>query len=118
MQEYEFLYKPGDLHTAPQYVGTLVNLITNKSRGNYTMYCLSMYIAPHQPRLDWQMWFAALGSYQNNPWLVHLIYRLLIGQKEGELGQNAFISELSSISDTSAIMCDLFKEDVSSCFNN
>jgi hypothetical protein len=21
-------------------------------------------VAPHQPRLDWQMWFAALGSYQ------------------------------------------------------
>ena len=41
-------------------------------------------IAPHQPRLDWQMWFAALGSYQNNPWLVHLVYRLLIGQREGE----------------------------------
>ena len=39
--------------------------------------------APHQPRLDWQMWFAALGSYQHNPWLVHLVYRLLIGQKEG-----------------------------------
>ena len=39
--------------------------------------------APHQPRLDWQMWFAALGSYQYNPWLVHLVYRLLIGQKEG-----------------------------------
>eukprot|EP00927_Polykrikos_kofoidii_P006842 TRINITY_DN12776_c0_g2_i1.p1 TRINITY_DN12776_c0_g2~~TRINITY_DN12776_c0_g2_i1.p1 ORF type:complete len:897 (+),score=113.76 TRINITY_DN12776_c0_g2_i1:211-2901(+) len=35
--------------------------------------------APHQPRLDWQMWFAALGSYQNNPWFVHLIYKLLAG---------------------------------------
>lgn len=42
-----------------------------------------VYIAPHQPRLDWQMWFAALGSYQSNPWLVHLVYRLLVGQKEG-----------------------------------
>ena len=41
-------------------------------------------VAPHQPRLDWQMWFAALGSYQSNPWLVHLVYRLLIGQREGE----------------------------------
>ena len=29
--------------------------------------------APHQPRLDWQMWFAALGSYQSNPWLLHLM---------------------------------------------
>ncbi len=26
------------------------------------------FIIPHQPRLDWQMWFAALGSYQHNPW--------------------------------------------------
>ena len=22
------------------------------------------WVAPHQPRLDWQMWFAALGTYQ------------------------------------------------------
>ena len=34
-------------------------------------------MAPHQPRLDWQMWFAALGNIQHNPWLVHLIYKLL-----------------------------------------
>jgi len=34
-------------------------------------------VAPHQPRLDWQMWFAALGSYENNPWLVHLMYKIL-----------------------------------------
>ena len=37
------------------------------------------HIAPHQPRLDWQMWFAALGSYQGQPWLLHLIYKLLKG---------------------------------------
>ncbi|KNC50838.1 transmembrane protein 112B [Thecamonas trahens ATCC 50062] len=30
------------------------------------------FVAPHQPRLDWQMWFAALGSYQHAPWLVRL----------------------------------------------
>eukprot|EP00927_Polykrikos_kofoidii_P042217 TRINITY_DN36084_c0_g1_i1.p1 TRINITY_DN36084_c0_g1~~TRINITY_DN36084_c0_g1_i1.p1 ORF type:complete len:919 (-),score=116.73 TRINITY_DN36084_c0_g1_i1:67-2676(-) len=35
--------------------------------------------APHQPRLDWQMWFAALDSYENNPWFIHLIYKLLEG---------------------------------------
>ena len=57
-KEYDFLYKPGSTGGAPSFV------------------------APHQPRLDWQMWFAALGSYQHNPWLVHLVYRLLIGQKE------------------------------------
>ena len=42
-----------------------------------------LYPAPHQPRLDWQMWFAALGGYHNNPWLVNLVYKLLIGEKEG-----------------------------------
>ena len=25
------------------------------------------FVAPHQPRLDWQMWFAALGDYRTNP---------------------------------------------------
>eukprot|EP00397_Hematodinium_sp_SG-2012_P030239 GEMP01032015.1.p1 GENE.GEMP01032015.1~~GEMP01032015.1.p1 ORF type:complete len:653 (+),score=92.00 GEMP01032015.1:147-2105(+) len=35
--------------------------------------------APHQPRLDWQMWFAALGSYQHNDWFIHLVYKLLQG---------------------------------------
>ena len=34
--------------------------------------------APHQPRLDWQMWFAALGSYQQNAWLLHLLYKLTL----------------------------------------
>jgi hypothetical protein len=36
--------------------------------------------APHQPRVDWQMWFAALGSYQHNPWLLHLVYKILLGR--------------------------------------
>ena len=40
--------------------------------------------APHQPRLDWQMWFAALGSYQQNPWLLHLLWKLLHGAEEVE----------------------------------
>lgn len=38
--------------------------------------------APHQPRLDWQMWFAALGSYQSNPWLLHLIFKILSGSSQ------------------------------------
>ena len=54
-KEFEFLYKPGDLTTAPRF-------------------CL-----PHQPRLDWQMWFAALGHYQHNPWIISLAYRILQG---------------------------------------
>lgn len=44
------------------------------------LFCL--FSAPHQPRLDWQIWFAALGSYEYNPWFVHLVYRLLQGQQD------------------------------------
>jgi hypothetical protein len=54
---YEFKYKPGDLARRPTQV------------------------APHQPRLDWQMWFAALGDYRQNPWFIHLCVRLLEGSK-------------------------------------
>lgn len=54
-QEYEFRYKPGRLDRRPPWV------------------------APHQPRLDWQMWFAALGTYQQSPWFVNLIFRMLQG---------------------------------------
>ncbi|KAK3781600.1 hypothetical protein RRG08_006996 [Elysia crispata] len=55
---YNFLYKPGNMSE------TLA------------------VVAPHQPRLDWQMWFAALGNYQNNPWFLHLVYRLLQGEPD------------------------------------
>lgn len=41
--------------------------------------------APHQPRLDWQMWFAALGSYHHNPWLVHLLYKIVRGDANAAL---------------------------------
>jgi hypothetical protein len=34
-------------------------------------------IAPYQPRLDWQIWFAAMSSYAEEPWLVHLAAKLL-----------------------------------------
>ncbi len=55
---YEFKYKPGDLGRRPPWV------------------------APYQPRLDWQMWFAALGTYQQNPWFASLLERLLEGTPE------------------------------------
>jgi predicted DCC family thiol-disulfide oxidoreductase YuxK len=55
---YEFKYKPSNLNRRPGFV------------------------APHQPRLDWQMWFAALGSYQQNPWFINFCVRLLQGQPE------------------------------------
>jgi hypothetical protein len=31
------------------------------------------------PRLDWQMWFAALGTCGRNPWFTNFQYRLLQG---------------------------------------
>eukprot|EP00580_Thalassiosira_gravida_P005343 CAMPEP_0201655742 /NCGR_PEP_ID=MMETSP0493-20130528/46166_1 /ASSEMBLY_ACC=CAM_ASM_000838 /TAXON_ID=420259 /ORGANISM="Thalassiosira gravida, Strain GMp14c1" /LENGTH=259 /DNA_ID=CAMNT_0048132335 /DNA_START=1065 /DNA_END=1844 /DNA_ORIENTATION=- len=40
---------------------------------------LPFQAAPHQPRFDWQMWFAALGSIQHNPWLVSFIDKILAG---------------------------------------
>jgi hypothetical protein len=36
-------------------------------------------IAPFHPRLDWQMWFAALGSLRDSPWFLHFLQRLLEG---------------------------------------
>jgi len=40
------------------------------------------FIAPHQPRLDWQMWFAALGYYHNHPWVRSFLIRLLEGSPQ------------------------------------
>ncbi len=37
-------------------------------------------IAPFQPRLDWQMWFAAMQPPDQNVWLIHLLYQLLEGR--------------------------------------
>ena len=54
-QPYEFTDKPGDLRRPPRFV------------------------APHQPRLDWQMWFAALSSYRQSPWFLQCCRRLLEG---------------------------------------
>jgi hypothetical protein len=34
-------------------------------------------IAPYQLRLDWQMWFAAMGTPNEYPWTVHLVWKLL-----------------------------------------
>jgi hypothetical protein len=31
---------------------------------------------------DWQMWFAALGSYQSDPWILNFLGRILEGQPE------------------------------------
>jgi predicted DCC family thiol-disulfide oxidoreductase YuxK len=68
---YEFKWKPGDV-----------------------MRTLG-WCAPHQPRLDWQMWFAALGSYRENPWFGRLIVRLLEGSRDVSrlLAKNPFSHE-------------------------
>jgi len=34
-------------------------------------------IAPYQPRIDWQIWFAAMSIPQQQPWLIHFIWKLL-----------------------------------------
>ncbi|PWT97435.1 MAG: membrane protein [Bacteroidetes bacterium] len=34
-------------------------------------------IAPYQPRLDWQMWFASMSTPEEYPWTIHLISKLL-----------------------------------------
>jgi len=36
-----------------------------------------MQIAPYQPHLDWQLWFAAMGSPGQYPWTINLIWKLL-----------------------------------------
>ena len=54
-REYEFRWKPGDLKSRPRFV------------------------APHQPRLDWQMWFAALSFRQQAHWVIPFLEKLLEG---------------------------------------
>jgi hypothetical protein len=34
-------------------------------------------IAPYQPHLDWQLWFAAMASYHEYPWTLNLVWKLL-----------------------------------------
>jgi hypothetical protein len=55
-KEYEFKWKAGALEKAPRFV------------------------APYQPRLDWQMWFASLGQLRNNPWFSNFMLRVLQGE--------------------------------------
>lgn len=55
--EIEFMYKPGNVSRPPPVV------------------------TPHQPRLDWQMWFAALGPHTHSPWFTSLVLCLLQGKE-------------------------------------
>jgi hypothetical protein len=65
---YEFKWKPGDVMRAPTWC------------------------APHQPRVDWQMWFAALGSPRQNRWFLEFERCLLEGKSNvaGLLKTNPF----------------------------
>lgn len=65
---YEFAWKPGAVDRRPRFV------------------------APHQPRLDWQMWFAALGTREGEPWFMNLLARLLENEPSvlALLGHNPF----------------------------
>jgi hypothetical protein len=54
-QELNFRWKPGAIDRRPRQV------------------------APHQPRFEWRMWFAALGSVQHNAWLVSFVDKILAG---------------------------------------
>ena len=55
--EYELPYKPGALDRRP------------------------VWATPCQPRLDWQLWFAALAPREQNPWLQGLVKGLLTGSQ-------------------------------------
>ena len=55
-KEYEFRWKAGDPMRRPQFV------------------------EPHMPRLDWQMWFAALNPGDAQEWLVGLLQQILRGE--------------------------------------
>jgi Lipase maturation factor len=35
------------------------------------------FIAPYQPRIDWQIWFAAMASPADYPWTLHFVWKLL-----------------------------------------
>lgn len=65
---YDFRYKPGE---PPQRLGWNI---------------------PHQPRLDWQLWFAALAPDTVQPWFHNLAWQLLSGSEpvRGLLAGSAF----------------------------
>ena len=49
-------------------------------------------IAPYQPHLDWQLWFAAMGPPEQYPWAVNLVWKLLHNDPSALtlLGSNPF----------------------------
>jgi hypothetical protein len=57
-ENYEFAWKPGDVKRRPRFV------------------------APHQPRLDWQLWFAAMHDLRANPWFLRMSHEILKGEED------------------------------------
>jgi hypothetical protein len=39
-------------------------------------------VAPYQPRIDWQIWFASQSEVNEHAWLVHLIWKFLHNEPE------------------------------------
>ena len=39
-------------------------------------------VSPFHYRLDWQIWFAAMVPQLKDPWLLHFVYKLLIGDQK------------------------------------
>jgi hypothetical protein len=57
-QEYELHWKPGNLSTRPRFC------------------------EPHQPRLDWEMWFAAVDPRRHMPTVLRTMSRILEGSPD------------------------------------
>lgn len=67
-KEYEFRFKPTSEKKTP------------------------LFVAPYHPRLDWQMWFAALGTFNQNLWLQNLMARIFLNSEDvlGLIKKNPF----------------------------
>ncbi|MEP7014686.1 MAG: lipase maturation factor family protein, partial [Verrucomicrobiota bacterium] len=67
-REYEFKAKPGNPSRRPPFV------------------------APYQPRIDWQIWFAAMASPGEYPWTFHFVWKLLHNDRGtlSLIGKNPF----------------------------
>ena len=55
---YPFRYKPQDIHAAPRIY------------------------APYQPRFDWNLWFASLGTWRENTFVLQVEKRLLVAEPD------------------------------------
>ncbi len=49
-------------------------------------------ISPYHYRLDWQIWFAAMSTFDQYPWTLHFVWKLLHNDQDtlGLLAGNPF----------------------------